>query len=316
MTTEYSSVITPIPDANTAESIAYGSNYEFAKSSKFYWDSVEDYLLKLLKTTMLDIIDPVFCEYVVRRNPAMIYAKEPPVDSVDRIRDLHTLKILLNMKKALHEVDIRRTENLQYAQIHGIAEHSAKMRENGIDEDLWKASTLRYDEPIEYDTIRAKRDMDEKMAKYDAKILERRIQEYRRMRDMEATIQEEESKQEPAIEIVREIEELEIPIYKEIDVTEESEYEEEETTASENGEPNDCSDSNDETMDDGEAVECDCNQPAGGDPGDYQEGEDDEEDQRTEDDTERETDGIRGQSEKDILEPVEKVTAEGGEGDE
>ncbi|MFA6804228.1 MAG: hypothetical protein WCR24_07065 [Candidatus Methanomethylophilaceae archaeon] len=324
-TIERSSMITPIPDTNTAESIMYGSKYRFAKSSKFYWDSVEDYLIKLQKEMTLDIIDPAFCEYVVKRNPMMIYASEPPVDSVDRIKDLHTLRILLNVKKALHDVEIRRTENLQYAQIHGISEYSAKMREGGIDDDVWKAATLRYDEPIEFDTIRAKRDMDEKVAKYDAEILQRRIQQYRKMRDMVTQMTEEETKEdvpeeEPEIElnIVKEVEEVDVDILKVIEIdedpessdeSEESEGYEDEGTASESVEPNDYSEPNDGVKDDPDVIESDSGQPIGGIPeeeGGIEDEDEEYDDVQTEDDCHDEQSEILG----DGSDPVEEVNEE------
>ncbi len=327
MVIERTSMITPIPDTNTAESIMYGSKYKFAKSSKFYWDSVEDYLIKLQKQMTVDIIDPAFCEYVVKRNPMMIYASEPPVDSVDRIKDLHTLRILLNVKKALHDVEIRRTENLQYAQIHGISEYSAKMREGGIEDDVWKAATLRYDEPIEFDTIRAKRDMDEKVAKYDAEILQRRIQQYRKMRDMATQMAEEketesnDTKEEPNIElnIVKEVEEVDVDILKEIEIPddidsseefEDSEESETEETASENTEPNEYSEPNDGIKDDPDVIDSDFGQPLGSSPDDKGGIEDEE----NEDYDDNETEDGCDDEQPEILDcgsdAVEEVTGE------
>jgi len=165
---EQLSVITPIPDDNTSESIMYGSAYLFAKSSKNYWDSMEDYTRREIETLKYKIKNPEFCAWVLRCNKNLIYTDNPPVDTIDKIRDLHTLKEIIKRGTAIREIDIRRTENLMYSQLIGISEYSSKMLENGISDKTWKSATIGYDTPIEYETIRAKRDEDEKQAIYDA----------------------------------------------------------------------------------------------------------------------------------------------------
>lgn len=157
---ESMSIIQPIPDENTSEAIMYGSQYMFAKSSKYFWDQTEDLMDREIRILMESIIDPDFALFVVRHRPDMIYAATPPTNEPDQIRDLWTLRRIIAWGTGQEMLDVYRTENQMWAMMHGISEYSGKLLEGGITERQWKAATLGFDLPIEYETIRTIADHD------------------------------------------------------------------------------------------------------------------------------------------------------------
>lgn len=154
------SIIQPIPDENTSEAIMFGSQYMFAKSSKYFWDQTQDLMDREIGKLMASIIDPDFALFVVKHRPDMIYARQPPVNDPDKIRDLWTLRQIIAWGTGEELLDVYRTENRMWAMMHGISEYSAKLLEGGISERQWKAATLGFDLPIEYETIRTITDHD------------------------------------------------------------------------------------------------------------------------------------------------------------
>lgn len=167
---EQLSVIPPILDDNTSESIMYGSSYKFVKSSKYYWDAMEYEVanqIEYMKTMLLDLR---FCRWaILPENRDMIMMDVPPVDTVQKIRDLRTLKEIWKLGTVLRDIDVRRTENIMYGKLTGISEYSRKMMADGISDYVWKSAVLGFNEPIEYETIRDKLDEEEKVAYFQAR---------------------------------------------------------------------------------------------------------------------------------------------------
>lgn len=157
---ESMSIIRPIPDENTSEAIMYGSQYMFAKSSKYFWDQTQDIMDREIRRLIESIRDPEFALFVVKHRPDMIHSTEPPVNEPDRIRDLWTLRQIVAWGTGEELLEVYRTENLMWAMMHGISEYSGKLLEHGITQQEWKAATLGFDLPIEYDTIRTIADHD------------------------------------------------------------------------------------------------------------------------------------------------------------
>ncbi|WP_414594838.1 hypothetical protein [Candidatus Methanoprimaticola sp. MG2] len=160
MQSEGMSIIRPIPDENTSEAIMFGSQYMFAKSSKYFWDQTQDIMDREIVKLLASIRDPEFAVFVVKHRPDMIYATDPPINEPDRIRDLWTLRQIIAWGTGEELLEVYRTENQMWAMMHGISEYSSHLLEHGISQQEWKAATLGFDLPIEYDTIRAIADHD------------------------------------------------------------------------------------------------------------------------------------------------------------
>lgn len=159
------SVIRQIPDDNTSEAIAYGSEYEFAKASRYFWDETEDEMGKEMRRLMRQIIDPDFALMVLRHRPDMIRSKQPPVNDPDQIRDLWTLRQIIAWGTGREILDVYRTENELYASMKGVRDYSEHLLAQGVSQEMWKAATLGLLRPIEYETVRTVRDRDEDEAR-------------------------------------------------------------------------------------------------------------------------------------------------------
>lgn len=160
--------IATFPDVNTGEAIMYGSKYLFAKSVKFYWDSVESELRHQEADLKKQIRDPEFASYVLSHRPNMIFSREAPTNDLEQIRDLRVLKEIIKVGTSIKKVQLLREKNLMYARMHGIAEYSDNVLKDGITEETWKAATAEDNRPIDFDTIRALIDDDKMKAKIEA----------------------------------------------------------------------------------------------------------------------------------------------------
>ena len=161
-------VIDPIPDDCTSQAIAYGSHYKFATSSKYLWDETEHIMDQEMVKLMRKIKDPEFALYVVRNRPDMIWANNPPVPEPDKIRDLWTLRQIINMGTGKELLDVYRRENLLFASMCGVSEYTEKLLGEGVTQSMWASATAGLIQPIDYETVRTVKDREEVLAKRDA----------------------------------------------------------------------------------------------------------------------------------------------------
>lgn len=175
-------IITPIPEDNTSEAIVYGSAYRFAKSSKFFWDQLEDMILQEIEDLKGQLIDREFCSHVLNSPGmrSMIYRKSPPVSDPDQIKDLWTLRRISNLGSGLHHLDALRSQNLMWATMTGVREYTSKMMELGISDRQWKVASDGIDMPIEYATVRGILERDEQQSLKDVEEMEEDIESRRK----------------------------------------------------------------------------------------------------------------------------------------
>lgn len=217
------SIIKSVPDTNTKEAILYGSEYIFAKSAKYFWDQVEDSLKKRMAETLTEIQDPDFARFVVNEAPHLLTISNPPLE-IDQIKDLRVLSEWIGLRKALYLLEIRRKENDQYARLVGVSEYS--QQRGTITETDWKAAILQSNDPLDYESIRAIKDMDAKLSEYESHYAQERMNEYRKYRGMVERELEEESEEsseesDDAAELIDDAEDdgLDaIEIYKEVEI--------------------------------------------------------------------------------------------------
>ena len=184
------SIIKSVPDSNSKEAILYGSEYIFAKSARYFWDQVEDHLKKKLAETLDEINDMEFALFVVNEAPNLLTMTSPPLE-IDQIRDLRVLSEWIDIRKALYLLEIKRKENDQYARLVGVSEYS---RQRGtITETDWKAAILQANDPLDYESIRAIKDMDAKLSEYESQYEQERMNAYRRFRGMAEHFEEAET---------------------------------------------------------------------------------------------------------------------------
>lgn len=122
-----------------------------------------------------------FALFVVNEAPNLLTMTSPPLD-IDQIRDLRVLSEWIDIRKALYLLEIRRKENDQYARLVGVSEYS-KQR-GTITETDWKAAILQANDPLDYESIRAIKDMDAKLSEYESQYEQERMNAYRRFRGM------------------------------------------------------------------------------------------------------------------------------------
>lgn len=177
------SIISPRPDSNTAEAITYGDEYTFIKSATWWWDSLEDELNRQLEREMSRFIDPEFCLYVLRSRPNMIWARQPPVNEPDKMRDLRQLREVIKRGTALRDLKVRRMNNELYARLKGVEKHIGELRERGISDTMWMASTAGRNERIDFEMLREILDDDELKAEMEAGQIEKDLREYNREKE-------------------------------------------------------------------------------------------------------------------------------------
>ena len=246
MNVEPRPIIAPIPDDNTSEAVMFGPAYRFAKSSKWYLDEVDEYIDQHIQELIDQLEDLEWCAYVMRRSPRMVYAREPPVNDPSKIRDLWTLRQIVNFGSAKQIVKVQRMTSRLYSTMQGVDQHAKQYIEEGVSEEMWKSSTIGFNVPIEYETIRTIKDMDERLSVDDVEELyaqmdtdERRREADRIESDMHSymrTFEDEGDSEESG-----EDDELDIPIYREYEV-DESDDDESDEDSDDDGSPDPMSD--------------------------------------------------------------------------
>ena len=140
-----------LPDSNTAEAILYGSAYSEIKSILWTWDEISDYLERKAESLESQIMDREWCAEVMRRNPYLIYSRSPPVNEVEHLKDLFTLRQLCKAEAAIRRVEGYRQQNIAWARMKGIEEYVSSLGGRGISESDWKAATSDWNtQPITY----------------------------------------------------------------------------------------------------------------------------------------------------------------------
>lgn len=174
------SIMVPRPDSNTSEAILYGDEYQFYKSAMWWWDAVRNELEKQLEAEKAKLRDPEFCLYVLERHPGMIWSKQPPVNEIERLRDIRQLREVIRRGTAIRNLEVRRANNEMYAKLKGIDKHVKEVRENGVSETMWMAATSGRNQQIDFEMLREILDDDRLRAEADAREIELTIAERRR----------------------------------------------------------------------------------------------------------------------------------------
>ena len=174
------SVMVPRPDSNTAEAILYGDEYKFYKSAMWWWDAVRNELEKQLDVEMSKLQDPEFCLYVLERRPSMIWSKQPPMNEIDKLRDLRQLREVIRRGTALRNLEVRRANNEMYAKLMGIDKHVREVREGGVSETMWMAATSGRNQQIDFEMLREILDDDKLKAEAEAEEIGLSIAERRK----------------------------------------------------------------------------------------------------------------------------------------
>ena len=143
-----------LPDSNTSEAILYGPAYSRIKSMLWAWDEMEEYLTRKADSLDGQIMDRKWAYDVMRYNRYMIFARSPPVNGVDRLNDLFTLRSVCKCIAGIHKINEYRRQNIAWARMKGISQYVSSMAGRGISESEWKAATASYNnEPITYDYV-------------------------------------------------------------------------------------------------------------------------------------------------------------------
>lgn len=160
-------VISPLPDDNTAEAVMYGPAYKYAKSAKWYLDEVDEEIDRRIEELKSELNDIEWCAGVLRMRPMLIYARDPPVSDPSKIRDLWTLRQIVNYGTAKRDLKLERVVAEMYCTIQGVDQHARQYTDTGVPEGVWKSSTLGISLPIEYESIRTIKDQDERLSAAD-----------------------------------------------------------------------------------------------------------------------------------------------------
>ena len=143
-----------LPDSNTAEAILYGDAYSWIKSALWAWDEMEDYLTRKLDSLDGQVMERMWAYEVLTRNRYMIFAKTPPVNEVQRLKDLFTLRSMVKVAAGLRKIREYRAQNISWARMKGIQQYVKGLEGRGISELEWKAATADYTtQPIDYDFV-------------------------------------------------------------------------------------------------------------------------------------------------------------------
>ena len=160
-------VISPLPDDNTAEAVMYGPAYRYAKSARWYLDEVDEEIDRRIEELKSELNDIEWCAGVLRMRPMLIYARDPPVSDPSKIRDLWTLRQIVNYGTAKRDLKLERVVAEMYCTIQGVDQHARQYTDTGVPESIWKSSTLGISLPIEYESIRTIKDQDERLSAAD-----------------------------------------------------------------------------------------------------------------------------------------------------
>lgn len=143
-----------LPDMNTSEAILYGPAYTKIKSINWVWDEMEEYLLRRADSLDSQIMDREWAYDVLMHNKYLIFARSPPVNDPNKLRDLFTLRSLCKVEAGLKKVEEYRNQNIAWGRMKGIEAYVKGMEGRGISESEWKAATASYnDKPISYEYV-------------------------------------------------------------------------------------------------------------------------------------------------------------------
>ena len=143
-----------LPDSNTAQAITYGSAYPVMMDILWAWDAMEDHLVRTSQALESKLMDRAWCLDVLRRDRYLIFAQSPPVNEVEHLKDLQTLRQLCKVQAALHKIDEFRQKNIAWGRMQGTKEYVAGLEGQGISESKWKASTSEWNtRPINYNNV-------------------------------------------------------------------------------------------------------------------------------------------------------------------
>ncbi len=143
-----------LPDMNTSEAILFGSAYSQIKSIQWVWDEMEEYLLRKADSLDSQIMDREWAYDVIRYNKYLIFARSPPVNDPNKLRDLFTLRNLCKTEAGLRKIEEYRNQNIAWGRMKGIEDYVKGMEGRGISESEWKAATASYnDQPITYEYV-------------------------------------------------------------------------------------------------------------------------------------------------------------------
>lgn len=164
-----------LQDENTSEAIIYGPAYSWIKNVQWVWDEIEEYLRNKADSLDSQIIDREWSYFVMVHNPYLINARSPPVNEVEHLKDLFTLRSLTKCLAAIEKVREYRKQNIAWARMKGIENYIKGMEGRGVTEAEWTAATAQYDmEPITFDYVHgegpvgyAEEDVDYELAMLD-----------------------------------------------------------------------------------------------------------------------------------------------------
>ena len=143
-----------LPDMNTSEAILFGPAYTKIKSINWVWDEMEEYLLRRADSLDSQIMDREWAYDVLMHNKYLIFARSPPVNDPNKLRDLFTLRNLCKVEAGLKKVEEYRNQNIAWGRMKGIEAYVKGMEGRGISESEWKAATASYnDKPISYEYV-------------------------------------------------------------------------------------------------------------------------------------------------------------------
>lgn len=143
-----------LPDMNTSEAILYGPAYTEIKSIQWAWDEMEEYLLRRADSLDSQIMDREWAFDVITHNKYLIFARSPPVNDPNKLRDLFTLRNLCKVEAGLKKIEEYRNQNIAWGRMKGIEAYVKGMEGRGISESEWKAATASYnDQPISYEYV-------------------------------------------------------------------------------------------------------------------------------------------------------------------
>lgn len=178
-------VISPIPDDNTSEAVMYGPAYKYAKSAKWYLDEVDEEIDRRIEELKSELNDIEWCASVLRMRPMLIYARDPPVSDPSKIRDLWTLRQIVNYGTAKRDLKVERVVAEMYSTMQGVDQHAKQYTDTGVPESVWKASTLGISLPIDYESIRTVKDEDERLSAADVEYMYVNMDPERRLAEAE-----------------------------------------------------------------------------------------------------------------------------------
>lgn len=172
-------VIRDRPDKNSAEAILYGSKYLIHKSADWWYEMLLNELERQLEERKGRVKDPQFAAFVLKKRPGILNAREQPVNSLDQMRDIWTIKECVRISAAIKMVRRDQKESEMWCRMHGTDEYIRRRMADGISEGAWKSATASRNPQIEFDSVRALYDDDEGRAEAVAEQYAMDLERYR-----------------------------------------------------------------------------------------------------------------------------------------